>query len=99
MIYNLEIKTHKKKTKVYDTASQLYTFFLNKSFDEYYDLEKEGKENLDFKFMPINLKIKGYDYEQFYEDISDDNFDDYDFGALIDTSDIPPLEVHEDKVK
>ena len=34
--------------------------------------------------MPINLKIKGYDYDQFYEDISGDNFDDYDFDEFID---------------
>ena len=50
----------KKKTKVFHTASELRNKFLNKYFDECYDLEGKEKEELGFKFIPINLKIKGY---------------------------------------
>ena len=45
-----------------DTASELYNNFLDKNFDEYYDLDGEEKEELDFRFMLINLIIKVYDY-------------------------------------
>ena len=35
--------TKNKKTKVHDTDSELYNKFLDKHFDEYYDLEKEKR--------------------------------------------------------
>ena len=47
-----------QRIKVSDTASELYNKFLDKYFDEYYDLEGKQKEELSFKFMPINLRIK-----------------------------------------
>ena len=51
---------------MFDIPSELYNKFLDKYFDEYYDLEgRAEKEDLSFKFMPINLRIKGYDYNQF----------------------------------
>ena len=34
------MKTQRKKTKMFDTVSELYNNFLDKYFDEYYDLEK-----------------------------------------------------------
>ena len=43
---------------MFDTASELYNKFLDKYFDEYYDLEGKQKEELSFKFVPINLRIK-----------------------------------------
>ena len=55
-------KHTKEKIKVLDTASELYNNFLDKYFDEYYDLDGEEKEELGFRFMLINLRIKGYDY-------------------------------------
>ena len=45
--------------------------------------------------MLINLKIKGYDYNQFYKEISDgyfDDFFDYDSDEFIDISDMPLLD-------
>ena len=33
-----------------DTVLELYNNFLDKHFDEYYDLEKETKEKLGYKF-------------------------------------------------
>ena len=50
--------TKKKKTKMHDTVSELHNKFLNKYLNEYYDLKKETKEKLGFKFKPINLKLK-----------------------------------------
>ena len=81
---------------MFDTDSELYNKFLDKYFDEYYDLEGEEKEELDFKFMPINLNINGNDCNQFYKKISDDH---YDSDVFIDISDIPPLEGDEEEVK
>ena len=88
------MKTH-TQNKVYDTASELYNKFLDKYFDEYYDFEKE-KENLGFKFKPVNLKLKGYDYGKLHNEISDD---DYKEEKFIDISDIPSLEGDEEEVK
>ena len=45
---------------MFHTASELHNKFVNKYFDECYDLEGGEKEELGFKFIPINLKIKGY---------------------------------------
>ena len=75
-----------QRIKVSDTASELYNKFLDKYFDEYYDLEGKQKEELSFKFMPINLRIKWYDYNQFYKEISDDGFDADDSDKFIDIS-------------
>ena len=63
--------TKKKKAKVCDTVSELYNKFLNKYLEEYYDLEKEPKEKSGFKFKPIDLKIKGYDYDKLRNETSD----------------------------
>ena len=49
---------------MFDTASELYNKFLDKYFDKYYDLEGGEKEELGFKFMPVNLKMKVYNYNQ-----------------------------------
>ena len=46
---------------LFDTVLELYNNFLDKYFDDQFDLEKESKEKLYCKFKPINLKIKGYD--------------------------------------
>ena len=91
-----KLKHKKEKIKVFDTDSELYNKFLDKYFDEYYDLEGEEKEELGFKFMPINLNINGNDCNQFYKKISDD---DSDSDVFIDISDIPPLEGDEEEVK
>ena len=45
------MKTQKKKTKAFDRVSELY----NKYFDEYYDLEKEAKETLGYKFKSMTM--------------------------------------------
>ena len=63
--------TKKKKAKVCDTVSELYNKSLNKYLEEYYDLEKETKEKSGFKFKPIDLKIKGYDYDKLRNETSD----------------------------
>ena len=70
--------TKNKQSKMYDTASELYNKFIDKYFDENFDLEKEKKEELDFKLKAINLKIKEYGYGKFYNEISDHDFDEYD---------------------
>ena len=91
--------TKNKKIKVFDTSSELYNKFLNKHLEEYYDLEGGEKEDLGFKFMPINLRIKGYDYNEFHKEISDDDFDACDSDEFIDISDMPPLEGDDEEVK
>ena len=47
-----------------------------------------------FKFKPINLKIKGYDYDKLYYETSDEDYDDYDDNEeeYIDLSGISPKE-------
>ena len=40
-------------------------------------IQKNKKEELGFKFKPINLKQKRYDYGNLHNEISDDDFDDY----------------------
>ena len=49
--------------------------------------------------MPINLRIKGYNYNQFYKEISDDDFDAYDSDKFIDISNMSSLNGDEEKVK
>ena len=53
---------------MYDTVSELYNKVLDKYCDEYDDLEQETKDNLEFKFKPISLKIKGYGYIKSYNE-------------------------------
>ena len=99
---------------MYGTASELYNKFLDKYFEEYYDLEKE--KELNFKFKLNNLKRKGYNYVTMdgcnYGDYGnygklcnetlDDDFDDYDDykeEEFIDKSDMTPKEDDDQKVK
>ena len=54
------------------------------------------------KFKPINLKIKGYDYDKLYNETSDEDYEEklnYDFDEFIDISDMPPREGDEEEVK
>ena len=88
----------KKKTKFFDIVSALYNKFLDKNYDEYYDLEKEQKEELGYKFKLINSKLKTYDYGKLYNKTSDNNYDDYKEEKYIDFSDMPPIEIDK-KVK
>ena len=69
---------NKKKTKMCGRVLELHNEFLDKYFDKYYDLERETKEKLGYNFIPINLKIKGYDYGKLYNETSDEDYDDYD---------------------
>ena len=65
---------------MYDTSLELNSKFLDKYFDKYYDsmIYKKGtKEKLGFKYKPINLKVKGYEYDKFYNETSDEDYDDY----------------------
>ena len=84
-----------------DTVLELNNNFLDKHFHEYYDLEKETKEKLGYKFKPINLKIKGYGFGKLYNETSDKDYDDYDDyeEEHIDLSDIPQVERDEEEVK
>ena len=50
---------------------------------------------MSFKFKPINLKIKGYDYCKLYNETSDEDYEE----EYVDLSDMPPLESDEGKVK
>ena len=40
--------------------------------------KKGTKEKLGFKYKPINLKVKGYEYDKFYNETSDEDYGDYD---------------------
>ena len=40
--------------------------------------KKETKEKLGFKYKPIKLKVKGYEYDKFYNETLDEDYDDYD---------------------
>ena len=52
---------------MHDIASVLYNEFLGKYFDKWYDLPDAKKEEMGFEFMPIGLKLKRYDYEEWYK--------------------------------
>ena len=52
---------------MHDIASVLYNEFLGKYFDKCYDLPDAKKEEMGFEFMPIDLKLKRYDYEEWYK--------------------------------
>ena len=78
-----------KKAKVQDTVLELYSKFLDISFDEYYDLEKGTKENLGYKW---------YDYGKLFNETWHENYDDYEV-EYIDLPDMPPLENDREDVK
>ena len=60
---------------------------------------------MDYKFKPINSKIKGYDYGKLYNETSDEDYDDYDDydnfkeEEYTDLSDMPLVESDEEEVK
>ena len=87
---------------MYDRVLELHNKFLDKYFDKYYDLERETKEKLGYNFILINLKIKGYDYGELYNETSDEDYDDYDDfeeEEYINLSDMSPWERDEEEVK
>ena len=53
----------------------------------------QKKEEMGFDFMPLKLKIKGYDYDKWYKEKLNYNSDEF-----IDISDMPPLEGDEEEV-
>ena len=61
--------------------------------------KKKQKKELGFKFRPINLKIKGYDYNKLYNETSDEDRDDCGEEVYVDLSDMPLLESDEVEVK
>ena len=52
---------------MHDIVSVLYNEFLGKYFDKCYDLPDAKKEETDFEFMSIDLRLKTYDYEEWYK--------------------------------
>ena len=58
-----------------------------------YDLKKEQKGELGYKFKLINSKLKTYDYGKLYNKTSDNNHDDDKEEKYIDFSDMPPIEI------
>ena len=93
--------TKEKKPKVYNTVLEFYNEFLNKNFDECYNLEIETKEEMRFKFMPIDLIIKGYDYSTFCNETRDRHYGNYQEQQEehINLPDIPSLEGDIEEVK
>ena len=57
------------------------------------------KEKVGFKFKPINLKIKIRDYDKLYNEISDEDYDDYEEEKYLDLSDMSPIGSDEEEVK
>ena len=55
-------------------------------------------QKLGYKFKSIILKIKGYDYEKLYNEISDEDYDDHE-EEYVDFSDMPSLGSGEKEVK
>ena len=53
---------------MFDKVSELYNNFLDKYFYEYYDWSSEKREELGPEYLPIKFKIKGYDYDRFYNE-------------------------------
>ena len=73
-----------EKENVYNTVSKLYNKRFENYCDEYYELSDVSENKLDQKFNRINLKLKDYDYDEWFteEELDDEK-------AL---DDLPPLE-------
>ena len=52
-----------------------------------------------FKFRPINLKIKWYDYDKLYNKTPVEDHNDYGEEVYVDLSDMPLLEIEEVELK
>ena len=76
----------KKKTNVRDTALELYKKLLGAYFDEYYYLSDTKRKKVNSKYKPKNLFIKGYNYNDWYE-----NVEPSDKEESVDISDMPPI--------
>ena len=64
--------TKEKKPNMCDATLKLYHEMLQIYFDEYYDLSDAKRSKMDPKHDPIYLTLDGYDYEEWYEEESDD---------------------------
>ena len=60
------MKTHKKakkkRTNVYNTASELYNDLLEIYFDEYYELSDAKRDKMKCKYDPKKLFLETYNY-------------------------------------
>ena len=60
-------KTEKKKTNVFNAASELYNDLLGIYFDEYYELPNAKKEKIESKYDPTELFLKPYNCDVWFE--------------------------------
>ena len=69
----------KEKEKVHNIVSELY----NKRFENYYydcnELSDVKKDELEQKFKPINLKLKDYDYDEWFVEKELDDEEELDY--------------------
>ena len=83
----------KEKEKVDNTVSELF----NKRYDQHDELSDAKIDKLNQKFKPINLKLKGYDYNGWFteEELDDKRLE----GDEEELDYLPPQEDDEEKVK
>ena len=74
----------KGKEKGDITLSGLYNKMLKGFYDGYNELSDAKRDNLHQKFKPRNLKLKGYDYDEWFTEEQLDDEEKLD--------DLPPLE-------
>ena len=55
----------------YDNASELYSEYLGVYYHQYMALSDAKKRNLDNKYKPKNIFLKGYDYSVWSEESID----------------------------
>ena len=73
MLKTQKERTEKRKTNVYDKSSELYNDLLEIYFDEYNDLQVSKRKKINSKYNPDNLMLDTCEYENWYEEESDDS--------------------------
>ena len=73
---------------MYNTASELYNYFLQTHFNYYYDLSDAKKSKMDPKYDLGKLILDEYGYSEWYQEKSDDKKE---------SDQLPPLDHDEEK--
>ena len=93
-------KTEKKKTttNMYDKPSELYNDLIAICFNECNDLSVATRKKINPKYNPDNLRLDRYEYENWYEEESNDSKIKNEEKELHNLPPMPPLEEHGLKV-
>ena len=77
---------------MYDKSSELYNDWIVIYFDKSNDLSVTTRKKVNPEYNPDNLRLDSYEYENWYEEDSDDSKIKNEEKELDDLLPIPPLE-------